>query len=150
MHLDYQISEDWDESSTDLATADETDLRYFAATGDIILQEGEIDLSARWGWIPLVDFALALREIAEALSESGKSETFEFTDSDATIRFDRKAQDVVISASYVPGEFGVPLMVFREQADDFGRRLDRELRAKRPALGLNPVYQDFKLSGLSD
>ena len=150
MHLDYRLSEEWDENSTDLATADETDLRYFAATGDIILREGEIDLSARWGWIPLIDFALALREIAEALSETDESETFEFTDSDATIQFERKAQELVVSASYVRGEFRVPLTVFTEQVKDFGRRLDRELLAKRPALGLNPVYQDFKLSGLSD
>jgi hypothetical protein len=149
MHLDYRLSEDWDENSTDLATADETDLRYFAATGDIILREGKVDLSARWGWIPLIDFALALREIADALSES-ESETFEFTESDATIRFDRKAQELVISASYVQGEFPVPLAVFTEQTKDFGRRLDKELRAKRPALGSNPVYQGFKLSGLSD
>ena len=71
MHLDYRLSEDWDENSTDLAAADETDLRYYAATGDIILRKDQVDLSARWGWIPLVDFALALREIAEALAGLG-------------------------------------------------------------------------------
>ena len=68
MHIDYRLSEDWDENSTDLAAADETDLRYYAATGDIILRKDQTDLSARWGWIPLIDFALALREIAEALA----------------------------------------------------------------------------------
>jgi len=36
-----------------------------------------------------------------------------------------------------------------EKARDFGQRLDAELLAKRPELGQNPVYQAFKLSGLS-
>ncbi len=71
MHLDYRLSEDWDENSTDLAAADETDLRYYAAPGDIIFRKDQTDLSARWGWIPLIDFALALREITEALAVSG-------------------------------------------------------------------------------
>ena len=90
MHLDYRLSEDWDENSTDLAAADETDLRYYAATGDIIFRKDQTDLSARWGWIPLIDFALALREIAEALAVTEGSETFEFTESEATLRFDRR------------------------------------------------------------
>ena len=71
MHLDYRLSEDWDENSTDLATADETDLRYYAATGDIILRTDQTDLSARWGWIPLIDFALAMRKIGEASGSRG-------------------------------------------------------------------------------
>jgi hypothetical protein len=149
MHLDYRLSEDWDENSTDLAAAEETDLRYYAATGDIILRKDQTDLSARWGWIPLIDFALALREIAEALALTEGSETFEFTESEATIQFDRRGQEMTISGSYAPGEIIVPFTAFREQARDFARRLDAELLAQRPELRLNPVYQDFKLSGLS-
>lgn len=150
MHLDYRLSEDWDENSTDLAAADETDLRYCAATGDIILRQDQTDLSARWGWIPLIDFALALREIANALGVTEGSETFEFTESDATLRFERRGQEVTISGSYAMGEIIVSFTAFREQATDFGRRLNGELLAKRPELRLNPVYQDFKFSGFSD
>lgn len=149
MHIDYRLSEDWDENSTDLAAADETDLRYYAATGDIILRKDQTDLSARWGWIPLIDFALALREIGEALAVTEGSETFEFTDSDATLQLNRRGEEVTISGSYTAGEITVPFTAFREQARDFARRLDAELLAKRPELKLNPVYQDFRLSGLS-
>src|ERR1700722_2040060 len=103
MNLDYRISEDWDENSTDLAAADETDLRYYAATGDIILRDDQVDLSARWGWIPLVDFALALREIANALSVTDGNRVFEFTESDATIQFERRGQNMTIGGSYAAG-----------------------------------------------
>jgi hypothetical protein len=149
MHIDYRLSEDWEEDSIDLAAADETDLRYCAATGDIILRKGQTDLSARWGWIPLIDFALALREIEEALAVTEGSETFEFTESDATLQFNRQGEEMTFSASYTAGKISVPFAVFGEQVRDFARRLDAELLAKRPELKLNRVYQDFRLSGLS-
>jgi hypothetical protein len=149
MHLDYRLSEDWDENSADLATADETDLRFYAATGDIILRADRTDLSARWGWIPLIDFALALQKIAEALAVHDGSETFEFTESDAILQFDRRGEELTIHGSYAAGEITVPFAAFADKATDFARRLDRELLSKRPELGLNPVYRDFRLSGLS-
>ena len=149
MHLDYRLSEDWDENSADLTAADETDLRFYVATGDIILRQGETDLSARWGWIPLIDFALAIRKIAEALAVNDGSETFEFTESDATLEFDRREREMTIHGNYATGEIAVPFEVFAEKVTDFARRLEMELLSKRPELGLNPIYRDFRLSGLS-
>ena len=146
MHLDYRLSEKWDEDSTDLSTVAETDLRYYVAPGDIILRSDQTDLSANWGWIPLIDFALALREISEALAVAEGDETFEFTESEATLEFKRRGQEMEISGSYAPGEIIVPLPVFTKQVSEFAQRLDAELLAKRPELGRNPVYQEFKLS----
>jgi hypothetical protein len=146
MNLDYRLSEDWDKSSTDLAAAEEADLRYYAVPGDIILRKDQTDLSARWGWIPLIDFALALREIADALAVRDGTEIFEFTESEATLQFERKGQELIISGSYSPGGIIVPLSVFKEQARAFARRLDRELLTKHPELGRNPIYQSFKFS----
>jgi hypothetical protein len=111
-----------------------------------VLGTDQTDLSADWGWIPLVDFALALREIADALSESEGSETFEFTESEATLQFDRVGDKVVITSSYRPGEVTVPFSDFRKQVDEFARRLDKELLQRHPELGLNPDYQRLKLS----
>ena len=146
MRIDYRLSEDWDEDLADLATAEETDLRYYVAPGDVVLSTDKTDLSANWGWIPLVDFALALREIADALSEAEGSETFEFTESDATLQFDRTGDKVAITSSYAPGEIVVPLSAFKDQANEFARRLDKELLRKHPELEMNPDYQRLKLS----
>jgi hypothetical protein len=149
MHLDYRLSEDWDENTTDLATTDETGLRFYAATGDIVLRNDQADLSARWGWIPLIDFALALLEIIEALAVNDGSQTFEFTESDATLQFDRRGEEIAIRGSYAVGEITLPFAAFTDRATDFARRLDAELLAKRPELKLNLAYQAFRLSGLS-
>jgi hypothetical protein len=149
MHLDYRLSEDWDANTTDLMSADETDLRFYAATGDIVLRNDQVDLSAGWGWVPLIDFALALRKIAEALAAGDGSEIFEFTESDATLQFDRRGAEIAIHGSYAVGEITLPFVAFSDRAADFARRLDAELSAKRPELRLNPAYQAFRLSGLS-
>jgi hypothetical protein len=146
MRVDFRVSEDWAEDLADLGTAEETDLRYYAAPGDVVLCTDQVDLSANWGWIPLIDFALALREIVEALSEREGSEKFEFTESEATLQFDRVGDEIVITSSYAPGELRAPFSVFRNQVDEFGPRLDRELLQKHPELELNPDYQRLKLS----
>jgi hypothetical protein len=146
MRIDFRLSEDWDEDLADLTTAEETDLRYYVAPGDVVLCTDQADLSANWGWIPLVDFALALREIADALSEAEGSETFEFTESEATLQFDRVGDQVVITSSYAPGELRVPFSDFRYQVDEFTRRLNKELLQNHPELELNPEYQRLKLS----
>jgi hypothetical protein len=146
MRLDFRISEDLDEELADLTTAEETDLRYYVAPGDVVLCTDQTDLSANWGWIPLIDFALALREIADALSEVEGSETFEFTESEATLQFDRIGDEVVITSSYAPGELRAPFSAFRNQVDEFARRLNSELLQKHSELELNPDYQRLKLS----
>jgi hypothetical protein len=143
--MDFRLSEDWDEDFADLATVEETELRYYVAPGDVMLGRGQTDLSANWGWIPLIDFALALLEISDALSAAKGSETFEFTESEATLQFDRIGEEVSITSSYAPGEIRVPLPEFRNQVDDFARRLDKALLQKHPELELNPEYQRLKL-----
>ena len=43
--MDFRLSEDWDEDFADLATVEETDLRYYVAPGDVMLGSGQTDLS---------------------------------------------------------------------------------------------------------
>jgi hypothetical protein len=83
---------------------------------------------------------------AEALALAEGNETFEFTESEAILSFERQGQEVVISGSYAPGEIIVPFPVFREQARDLALRLDAELLAKHPELGSNLAYQALNLS----
>src|SRR5689334_7111529 len=115
MQMNFRLSEDWDEDFADLATADETAIRYYIALGYVLLGNDRTDLSANWGWIPLVDFALALREIADALSETEGSELFDFTESEATLQFDRIGDRMTIMASYAPGQLTAPFLEFKTQ-----------------------------------
>src|SRR5215471_4775437 len=100
MHLDYRLSED---RETDWSSVTEEDLRYRVALGNLIFQVGDKDFSAAWEWIPLVDLAASLDEIVRKLESGSPSETFEFTESDAWIRFEKTDGKIVVSTSYGQG-----------------------------------------------
>lgn len=102
--LDYTLSPDWNASTdVDLAVAQEWQLRYDCFLGDVIFIVYELDLSGRWGWVPVLDFALGLDAIIDALGAGDEvEELFEFTESGASISFRRTGDRVEIDASYVP------------------------------------------------
>lgn len=83
--LDYELSLGWDRRTTELKlrSADEMTLRYDCFLGDVVFVDG-VDFSARWGWVPVLDFALHLWAIAGGLVSEAE-ELFEFTESDAAI-----------------------------------------------------------------
>jgi hypothetical protein len=145
MNLDYRISDEWEEDEIDLSDADATELRYNVALGDILLSAGEVDLSAPWGWVPLLDFALALQEIARKLAHEGASEVFEFTESGAELRFDRKGAKIVITATYGPGELKVSMPTLEKKTKDFAVRIGKDLKIKYPELKENRVFQGWEL-----
>ncbi len=142
LKLDYALSPSWNTSSVALDAAEEWVLRYDCFLGDVIFCIYEVDLSARWGWVPVLDFALGLGAIVDAL-ESGASEAlFEFTESDDTIAF-RRVDDVVeIQASYVAGAARASYPDLRAAANQFLARVLADLIHSYPDLRQNDFIQD--------
>jgi hypothetical protein len=145
MNLDYQLSDEWEEDSLDLTAVDETELRYNVALGDLLLSSDDVDLSARWGWIPLLDFVLALNEIAGKLDQEGAEEVFEFTESSAELRFARLGGKIVISASYAEGELKVAPTLFEKRIREFATKIGKEVATKFPGLATNKVFKQWSL-----
>ena len=137
MHLDYRLHEG---ETSDWSSVTEEDLRYRVALGDLIFRVGEKDFSAAWGWIPLVDLAASFSAIARKLASESVKEAFEFTESDAWIRFERKADQVIVSASYQPDSAETTLHKLTTEIERFSEKLAAELTAKHPTLSRN---QDF-------
>jgi hypothetical protein len=138
--LDYLLDTRWASrnASVDLAGADEMTLRYDVLLGDVIFIVNEADFSAKWGWVPIVDFAACLRYIVHELDERRSAEQiFEYTESDATICFKREGSEVIISANYATGEARVPLNELKTSVDSFVERVNRELCERYPALTRN-------------
>lgn len=147
--LDYELSPAWNRKTgeVDLRGADEMTLRYDCFLGDVVLVVGELDLSARWGWVPVLDFALGLRSVAGDLAAAGE-QVFEFTESDATIEFRRKGAAVEISSSYVDGAAEVAHVDFSLQAEQFLARVVEELGRAHPELADNAFFAEL-VRGLS-
>jgi hypothetical protein len=141
--LDYELSPAWNRKTgeVDLRAADEMTLRYDCFLGDVVLVVGDLDLSARWGWVPVLDFALGLRSIAGALAAE-EEQVFEFTESEATIEFRRKGGVVEISSSYVEGAAEVAHVDFSLHAEQFLARVVVELGRAHPELTDNAFFAE--------
>jgi hypothetical protein len=140
LKLDYALSPSWNaRPSAALEAADETVLRYDCFLGDVIFLVYEVDLSARWGWVPVLDFALGLNAIVDALASGGADEeVFEFTESDATIAFRRDGDAVEIEASFVPGAARVGYEDLRAAVKHFVVRVLDDFSHEHPELRRNP------------
>lgn len=146
MHLDLQLSTDWNArvAHRDLATADESVLRYDVLLGDLILQINGVDFSARWGWIPLLDLACSLKDMSDEILTGEPEAAFEFTESDAWLQFSRRGDAVEVSASYVPQQSVVEARdlctILTSAAQEFFTRV----ATQNPGLALNPSFDRMR------
>lgn len=85
---------------SDVLRLTEDDLHYNYLLGSIEFIVEEKDFSARWNWIPIIDFAIDVIEILNNLPIQ-KKDIFYFTESDAKIEFAMLSEDrVAISSNY--------------------------------------------------
>ena len=138
MHLDYQLSED---RETNWSSVTEEDLRYRVALGNLIFHVGNKDFSADWGWIPLVDLAASFAEIVRKLEGGSASETFEFTESDAWVRFERKGEKVLVSTSYGEGVGEIALHSASAAVKSFREHLRSDLVTRHPQAAHNAAVR---------
>lgn len=122
-----------------LSKIDETTLRYDCFTGDVILVVDGLDYSARWGWVPVLDFALALDDLVDALTAGDGVEVLEFTESEATLTFRRTGTEVTVAASWRPDSAVTPYADLRASAKAFLGRVLSDLVTRYPPLAQNPV-----------
>lgn len=140
--LDYKLSTDWNPHELDLRCADEMTLRYDAFPGDVVFRVDDADFSAQWGWVPILDFALALRTIAERL-EGHDRELFEFTESGATIDFRRDGGPIEISTNYAGAVARTPLFELSNAVDAFIEDLADALETRHPELATNEYFTNL-------
>lgn len=138
--LDFQLDRGWNRglATADLAAADEMTLRYDLFLGDVVFRVDGSDFSMRGGWVPVLDFALSLQAIVEALATQPK-ELFEFTESEAAIHFTRMGDQVRLEASYAQPSAEVRYVELRGAVERFLARVLDELIAAHPDLARNPV-----------
>ena len=67
--LEYGLDPSWDRTPADrdLSTADDSELHYDLFLGDVVIQIDGVDFSARWGWVPVLDFAICFGACVLAL-----------------------------------------------------------------------------------
>lgn len=147
IRISYVLSPTWGREASELDAADETALRYRYFLGDAILEIGNVDASAPWGWVPILDFALGLRAIADRLAASDEDQVFEFTESDASISFRKRDGIVVVDPSYVDGSAEVRVDELVAASREFLASLLRDLVDRHPDLRNNEFVARLSKSG---
>ena len=123
----------------DMGSADATSLRYRLFPGDVIIRGGGVDLSTRWSWVQVFDFAMSLIVLKTTL-ERDQQARFEFTESNAALDFRIENDDVCISSTYANGFIRVRVSEFHDEVERFAARLVRDLCNQHPGLSLNPEF----------
>lgn len=110
--------------------------------GDIVFEVDDVDLSVRWGWVPVFDFAFQMRRVADALSR-GEDQVYSFTESDFTIVFTLHGGDVEIRAEYAETAATVPIDEFLRAAEGLLSKVRRQIEGAHPDLLKNPHYREL-------
>lgn len=128
----------------DFSAADEATIRYELYPGDIIFRTGSANFDTNWGWIPLLDFAVGVRDVVFTLAV-GAAEQFEFTESEAVLTFARPAPDVIqVAASYTADTAAVARGQFAAAITEFSRRVFNSAAKALPSLVDNPTFLHLK------
>ncbi|WP_148314140.1 hypothetical protein [Sorangium cellulosum] len=126
--------------NADLREVEDSDIHYDLFLGDIVFQVNGSDLSARWGWVPVLDFAVCLYRISESL-RPGVCESFEFTESEHRIDFVLNGDIVEVRTTYGAPFVCVSHVELRASAKQFLRQVIDELESSYTTLRHNPFIR---------
>jgi hypothetical protein len=158
LDIGYALSSRFpDPPQTDYRTADRAALRHDLFCGDVYLADVEKDheVSTAWGWLPVLDFAWALCDIAERLgrdplgsrSPGPHRAEIDFTESVDRLRFERRFGTVEVTADWAPRD-EPPLVLryaeLRREARDFLHDLLADLVDMHEGLDANPLVWDLQ------
>lgn len=143
--LDYCLSPGWRNqlSSVDLQRASVEDLRYRFFLGDVFFKIGSTDFSAPWGWVPVLDFAIGLLYTVRTLADSAQVQ-FEFTESEATLAFERIGEQIQIVASYSTDSVLILYEQLQQAVERFARKVLSDLESQDPTLSAARSFQSLQ------
>ena len=141
----FQKSVSWSQhlDRANLSVADEVALRYDLFLGDIHFEIDGQDFSAKWGWIPVIDFAASLLSIASQLEKGNTALEFEFTESNAKIYFQRENGNVRLTSTFVSSSASVAVAEFNSAVRRFAAQIREELLKEAPQLSTNAAFQSL-------
>lgn len=116
-------------------------LHYDCFLGDIHFCVERVDFSTHWGWVPVLDFALVLSSMLNAL-QRGEESVFEFTESSHALRISRDGDIAAVSASYVKVASRAHFAELHSVVNEFLSSLEEDLLKSCCGIEKNSQLQD--------
>jgi hypothetical protein len=146
VHIGYRIvagpSGTRREEGLDLAVASGAELFYSCFVGDFEFSVEDKDMSARFGWIPMLNVIPNLVAIARDLPSAGAASLYRFTESDDFIEFDYDEGDIRIRCSYTDVVVVVAHEDFRKAAILAMKNLWEDIVGDYPEISQNREMLD--------
>ena len=139
IELQAYVREDSPSEIVDWRSLSETDLLYYYFVGDIYLKVEGADLSAPWGWVPVIDFALNLQYAMKVLRQ-GSSAELKFTESEHVIRFRRSAGLLEVSATYTSATASTSFREFDQYVANFVPQVRTMIVERAPEMEHNIAF----------
>ena len=143
IELDYVFRPEEVIVGWDWASAPDWAYAYDAFPGDVHLLVNGEDLSAPWGWVTVLYFALCLQRAVADVEMSGVG-VVELTESELTLVLSRADGGIEVRADWVPQAAFVELGELRSASDAFAARVRTDFERTYPATTENPRYREFQ------
>lgn len=119
---------------------EEIDFHYNFLCGSLFLWNETLSIDIDWEWVPILDFAYFMMTIILDKNDA----TFEFTESDMTIKFKFEDGSVQINPCWLNEKsLVIPLIEFEEVVRDFYSDLLDYIKIKCPDAYENPNFSKF-------
>ncbi|MBL7500657.1 hypothetical protein I6A84_32020 [Frankia sp. CNm7] len=134
----------WERFGTpDQATSAE--LLWYFFPGDVEILSHGTSLASEVGSVPALHFVAAMVGARDELaSGTGSRYSYDFTEADQSISFQRRGGDVRIETSFSTNVLTIPLDEFSSGVRLFARREIEDLGREYPALLAHPLMLDLK------
>jgi hypothetical protein len=129
--------------ASDPSSVSELDLRYDYFCGDIEMRVGAVDFSARWGWVPILDFLASLTFALAAVRQNERA-IIDFTENEDEILLVNDGDGLHISASHVTANAVCDFNDFEEAANLFARHAFDEISNLDPELASTVAFQALR------
>jgi hypothetical protein len=106
---------------------------WYFFPGDIGIQaEGGV-IETRFGWVPILHFALSMANVLDVISQADNTSiSYGFTEADEDIEFTRHGMNIRIEASFESTAVSCSLDEFRQSVTEFVRQVVADMGIKYP------------------
>ena len=120
------------------------DLLYHVVTGDLVVRGPSVDLSARFGWIPLLNVAMQFASFPQRLAKPKSWAVLEFTESEDQLVFIRVDDTIRITASWTGDSVDVHVERVLAALSAFRTWAFTESVSRHPCLAERPAFRTLQ------